>query len=137
MAFSSSEKSQIRRYLGYSGGFRDLNYHLESMMDLLGADVDEAAYVRTLLTEIAAVDTAINTAGVGGAAATYGAVKKVDELEFHPLTIGQTGTSTLTGVSYGEVLINRLSLELGIGIEGYYFRRKAAINFGPFGPTGK
>ncbi len=134
MAFNSSEKRQIRSYLGRSGGFRDSDYVLESMMDVVGAQVDESAYARELLASIADVDASLAGSG-SGSSATYGAVKKVDEIEFHPLSSGESGTTTLSGVSYGEVLIERLRALFGVELTGRYFRSSACNQFF-FGPTG-
>lgn len=128
--FTTAEKRQIRSYLGYSGGFRDSDYVLESMMDVVANQVDEAAYARDLLTKIAAIDTALGNTGVGGSSATYGAVKKVDEIEFYSPTVGTTTTSSsLSGIKYGEVLIERLRALLGVDLVGRYFRGGAAIQF--------
>lgn len=127
--FTSAEKRQIRSYLGYSGGYRDSNYILESMMDVVANQVDEAAYARDLLTKIDAVDTALNAAGSSGSSATYGAVKKVDEIEFYDTKTGTTSTTTLSGVKYGEVLIERLRALLGVELAGKYFRGGPATQF--------
>lgn len=132
MAFTSSEKRQIRSYLGYSGGYRDSTVSLESMLDVVASQVDEAAYARDLLTKIAAVDAALASSG-SGSSATYGAVKKVDELEFYDVTSSSGGTSTLSGVEYGEVLIERLRALFGVEMIGRYFRRSSGNTY--MGPT--
>lgn len=133
MPFTSSEKRQVRTYLGYSGGFRDLNYRLESMFEVIGDDVDALAYARELLVAIDAVDDAIASSGTSGSSAEYGAVKKVDEIEFHDIKDGSSGTSTLSGRKYGEVLIERLRTLFGVDLEGYYFRGSfhGSFFFGP------
>ena len=97
-------------------------------MEVVGAQTEEAAYCRALLTSIAEVDTALAGTG-GGSSATYGAVKKVDELEFYDVTSGSSGTTTLSGVSYGEVLIERLRALLGVQLAGRYFRSGTAPYF--------
>lgn len=119
--FTSAEKRSIRSYLGYSGGFRDRGVRLESMMDVVGAQTDEAAYARDLLTKIAAIDTAIISGG-SSSSATYGAIKKVDEIEFHPVTGDSASTSTLSGEDLGEVLIERLRALFDVPLNGKYFR---------------
>jgi hypothetical protein len=131
--FSSSVKRQIRSYLGYSGGFRDNNIRLESMMDVVANQVDEAAYAMSLLTAIDTVDTALAGAGGSGSSASYGAVKQVDEVEFYDIKDGSTGTSTLSGVEYGEVLIERLRALLCVELAGRYFRSRVNGQFS-FGP---
>ena len=130
--FTATEKMKIRRYLGYSGGYRDSTISLESMMTVVANQVDEAAYARELLVSIAAVDTALASSG-SSSSATYGAVKKVDEIEFHPITSGSGSTSTLSGVEYGEVLIERLRALFGIELAGRYFRSSPSTHFF-FGP---
>lgn len=133
MAFTSSEKRQIRSYLGYSGGFRDYNVTLESMMDVVGSEVDESAYARTLLTGISDVDANLAGTGGGGSSATYGTIKKVDEIEFFPVTSGSGSSSTLSGIDYGEVLIERLRALFSVELAGRYFRSSSNKNFF-FGP---
>lgn len=134
MAFTSSEKRQIRSYLGYSGGYRDTTVSLESMLDVVASQVDEAAYCRDLLTKIAAVDTALAASGSSGSSATYGAVKKVDEIEFFSPSDSSGGTTTaISGIAYGEVLIERLRALFGIELVGRYFRSSPSNNFF-FGP---
>lgn len=128
MAFTSSEKRQIRSYLGYSGGYRDRGIALESMMDVVGEQVDEAAYARELLAGIDEIDQSLADSG-SGASATYGALKKVDEIEFYDTKLGTTATTTLTGVKYGEVLIERLRALFGVELAGRYFRSRASNTF--------
>lgn len=136
MAFTASEKRQIRSYLGYSGGYRDSTVSLESMLDVVASQVDEAAYARDLLTKIAAVDTALAAASSGGSSATYGAIKKVDEIEFFsPADSSGSTTSTVSGIAYGEVLIERLRALFGIELVGRYFRSSPSNGFF-FGPMG-
>ena len=126
MAFTSAEKRQIRSYLGYSGGFRDRGVRLESMMTVVGDQVEESAYARVLLGQIEDIDTAI-IAGGGSSTATYGAVKKVDEIEFHPVTSDSGSTSTLSGEELGEVLIERLRALFDVPLNGRYFRSGGSI----------
>lgn len=123
MAFTSTEKRQIRTYLGYSGGFRDRGVRLESMMTVVGEQLDEAAYARELLTQIAAVDAAIVESGSSSGASTYGSVKKVDEVEFHSIKDSNGATTTiLTGVALGEVLIERLRALFDVPLNSRYFQ---------------
>lgn len=131
MTFTASEKRSIRSYLGYSGGFRDRGIRLESMMDVVGAQVEESAYARVILTALAAVDAAIASSG-SGSGATYGALKKVDEVEFYsPEDSSGSTTSVLSGVTYGEVLIERLRALFGVDLAGRYFRSSSRSE-GPF-----
>ena len=128
MAFTLAEKRSIRSYLGMSGGFRDSDYVLESMMDVVGAQVEESAYARDLLTKIAAVDDAINTGTGSSGGASFGGLKKVDEIEFWSPKDSQGAiTTTLSGVDYGEVLIERLRALFGVELAGRYFRAGSSI----------
>lgn len=133
MAFTASEKRQIRSYLGYSGGFRDRGVRLESMMNVVGEQTEEATYARSLLTQIAAVDTALAASGSSSTAATYGALKKVDEIEFHPVTgdSGSGSSSTIAGRDWGEILIERLRALFHVELAGRYFRT-TGLNSEPF-----
>jgi hypothetical protein len=133
MAFTATEKRQIRSYLGYSGGFRDRGVRLESMMTVVGDQTEEAAYARTILTSLAAVDTAIAASGVSSSTATYGSLKQVDEVQFYPVTDSSSSASsaTLSGVAYGEVLIERLRALFDVPLNGRYYRT-GMFNSEPF-----
>jgi hypothetical protein len=98
------------------------------MMDVVGAQVEESAYARTLLTAIADVDESLAGTG-GGASASYGTVKKVDEIEFYPVTSESGSSSTLNGIEYGEILIERLRALMGVELAGKYFRAGGANFF--------
>ncbi len=133
MAFTESEKSQIRRYLGFSGGYRDRSYILESMLDVVGDNTVDAEYARELLAGIVAVDEAMANTGTSGNASTYGSIKQVDEISFHPITAESTGVTIIAGYKYGEVLIERLRALLGVDLQGHYFRGtfNRSVFFGP------
>jgi hypothetical protein len=64
MAFTGSEKQQIRQYLGYSELFKDIDPRLESQMNDIGnaADQSAATRVRAHLTDLADVDTRLKNA---------------------------------------------------------------------------
>ena len=124
MAFTETQKDQVRRFLGYPGGFRDSNFRLESMFGTIGNDAVEQASVEALLTELYAIDTAI-AAGAASTAGTYGAggLKKVDEIEFYE--IGGSGSSgnagLVTALKRGKMLIERLRQRFGVELAGNYF----------------
>lgn len=132
MAFTASEKRQIRSFLGYSGGFRDRGVRLESMMDVVGSQAEESAYARELLDQIAEVDEALNDTGTSATStATYGALKKVDEVEFWPVTEtsgASSAASTIVGRDWGEILIERLRALMGVELGGRYFRKTRMSN---------
>lgn len=118
--FTSSEKRQIRSYLGYSGGFRDSNYVLESMMNVVGDQVEESAYARVLLASLAEIDLALGTLSTN--TSTAGTIKKVDEIEFYPVTSESAAFTNLSNIEYGEILIERLRALFGVTLVGKYFR---------------
>lgn len=130
--FTELEKMKFRRYLGYSAGYKDWNIALESMMDVVANQTEAAAYARELLISIADVDTSLAVTG-GGSSATYGAVKSVDEISFYDVKNGSSGNATLSGVAYGDMLIERLRSLFGVELAGRYFHSGATNSFF-FGP---
>lgn len=117
MAFTDTQKDQIRRYLGYPAAHRDQNYQLESMMDTVGANDVEKDTVIALLDEIAALDVIL---GSGLTAQSMGALKKVDEIEFYPAK-GNTEIDSMSAFSRAKILIERLRQRFGVPLAGYYF----------------
>lgn len=112
MAFTAAQKKDIRKYLGVPFGFYDLNYRLESMMEKVGADATDSAEVIAWLTRLTAIDAAVT--GDSSSSATYGALKKVDEVEFYNVTDGSASGNTIGLVNQGRVLINRLARAFGM-----------------------
>lgn len=112
MAFNLVQKKDIRKYLGVPFGFYDLNYRLESMMDKVGADATDSAEVIVWLTRLAAIDVALTSSAAS--AATYGALRKVDEVEFFNVTDGSSSGNTIGLVNQGRVLINRIARAMGM-----------------------
>lgn len=124
MAFTETQKDQIRRFLGYPGGFRDSNYRLESMLDTIGADSVEQSSVESILTELVTLDAAIAT-GATGAGGVYGAgaLKRVDEVEFYNVTgeSGSTNAGLVTALRRAKMLVERLRQRFGVDLAGNYF----------------
>jgi hypothetical protein len=116
MAFTDTQKDQIRRYLGYSAAFRDQNYQLESMMDTVGANAVEQASVEAILTEIAALDTVLS--GVAAAPVEAGNLKKADEVEYYP---GYADPDRITTTKRAKIAIERLRQRFGVPLAGMYF----------------
>ena len=56
MAFTDPQKAQIRKYLGYSGLWPNVDTVLEQAMDAIGNDADAVAVTLTYLTNCATVD---------------------------------------------------------------------------------
>lgn len=126
MAFSETQRDQIRRYLGFPAAFRDQTYRLESMMDTVGANAVEQASVEAILTEIAAVDTVL--VGEAAESTEHGDLKRVEEIEFY-----QTSQDHISAMKRGKMLIARLSQRLGVPPMADYFGIGEARNFEVFG----
>ncbi len=113
MAFTAEQEKDIRKYMGVSFGFYELNHRLESMMDLVGESATDKAQIETWLTRLAVIDTAL-TGSAASSSVTYGALKKVDEVEFHPPSESGSATSPLTLITQGRALIGRIARALGV-----------------------
>lgn len=59
MAFTETEKAQIRSYLGYPAVNRSSDVTLEGALVVVGADAAATVLVQGLLAELAGVDTAL------------------------------------------------------------------------------
>jgi hypothetical protein len=132
VAFTAVQKRDIRKYMGVSFGFYDLNHRLESMMNLVGSDATDQAQIDTWLTELTALEAAI-AAGTSASSATYGALRKVDEVEFFSPeeSGGSAGTST-SAADRGTVLIQRIARALGVSDYlpiGNYFKATVRSGF--------
>ena len=116
MSFSAAQKRDIRKYMGVSFAFYDLNHRLESMMDLVGTNATDQAQIEAWLTRLTAIDDALTGASAASASATYGALKKVDEVEFYPTggDDSSSGAGTLTLVEQGRTLIARIARAMGV-----------------------
>lgn len=110
MAFSDAQKDDIRGYLGYALGFYQYNTPLESMMDKVGGFPTEQAKIEGILTELAAIDAVLATAG--SSAAATGMLKQVDEVQFYN-AIESAGYIAPGAVQRGRMLVKRLAVALG------------------------
>lgn len=126
MAFTETQKDQIRRYLGYPAAFRDQNYQLESMMDTVGLNAVEQASVEAILTELGTVDAALASAGTS--AYGMGALKQVDEIEFHKPE-GSLATDSMTAMKRARVLVERLRQRFRVPLAGDYFGTGISVGF--------
>lgn len=114
MAFTDEQKKDIRKYLGVPFGFYTLTTRLESMMDQVGSNATDQAEVETWLTRLVAIDTAL-TSSSSSSTATYGALRKVDEIEFYePSDDSSAGAGNISLVDQGRVLIQRLARAFGV-----------------------
>lgn len=116
MAFSDEQKRDIRKYLGVPFGFYDLNSRLESMMNMVGDNATDQEQIEEWLERLTEIDEELTSSESSGSTATYGALKKVDEVEFHPPTDGETTSagSSIALVEQGRVLIARLARAFGV-----------------------
>jgi len=115
MALTGAQTTAIRQYLGYSNLNRYLNTALEGTFTAL--DADGEALVVSILTELAAVDAVLASAGL--VISAQGTLKAVDEIEWYNTT---TGASNGSGaLARGRMLITRLSTVLGVPIYADYF----------------
>jgi hypothetical protein len=134
VAFSAEQEKDIRKYMGVSFGFYDLNHRLESMMDLVGENATDKAQIETWLTRLAAIDTSLTGAGSSGSVATYGALKKVDEIEFYEPSdeSGSSSSDSISLVDQGRTLIGRIARALGVSDYlpiGDYFGSRRPMGF--------
>ncbi len=132
MAFTDAQKRDIRKYLGVPFGFYTFTSRLESMMNLVGDNATDKAEIDGWLTELAALDAAIATAASGSASsATYGALKKADEVEFYsPKDSVGAVTTSISATERGRTLIARLARAFGVSdclpICDYFSRASSA-----------
>jgi hypothetical protein len=126
MAFTETQRDQIRRYLGYPAAFRDQTYQLESMMDTVGANAVEQASVEAILTELGTVDAVLASAG----AASYdsGPLKAVDEIEFHAPD-AFSASDRMSAMKRAKMLVERLRQRFGVPLAGDYFGTGAMRGF--------
>jgi hypothetical protein len=110
VAFTATQKDQIRQYLGFAAGYYDLNTRLESMLDTVGADAVAQASVEAIMAKIVLVETAI--ASTGTSASVQGPLKEIvgDVGWYQP---GDGSSGPMTNGRYGRVLINRLAARFG------------------------
>jgi hypothetical protein len=131
MAFTDTQKDQIRKYLGYPAGYYQYNTPLEGMMDKVGGIAVEQASVEAILTELATVDAAL--ADSGTTTTVSGALKRADDIEFYPA--GSSSTMGAIGaMNRGRMLVERLRQRFGVEIMGDYFgtptKRSFALTLG-------
>jgi hypothetical protein len=113
MAFTSTQKQAIRNYLGVAGVYPEFRFRLEGAMTVVGSDTDASASMTTWLTRLATIDDAL-TGASATTTATFGELKKVDEVEFYPTSQSASGASTLNLIQQGRVLIQRIAKMLGV-----------------------
>jgi hypothetical protein len=109
VAFSTTQRDQIRQYLGFAAGFYDLNTRLESMFDTVGGDAVAQAGVEAIMAKIVLVEAAVASSGT--VASVQGALKEITgDVGWYP---PDSSSSPMTARQYGNVLINRLAARFG------------------------
>lgn len=130
MAFSATQKKDIRKYLGVPFGFYYLTTRLESMMDLVGEDSVAQTEIETWLTRLAAIDTALTSSSASSV--SYGALRKVDEIEFFEPSSDSDQGASIALIDQGRVLIDRIARALGVSDvlpHGDYFGNQQPAGF--------
>lgn len=115
MAFTETQKDQIRNVLGFAAGYYQYNTPFESMLDKIGSNAVEQASVEAILTEIATVD-----AGIAGQSATgiaQGLLKKADEVEFYNYQDSGGTAVIIPPIKRGKQLVVRLAKRFGYTVE--------------------
>lgn len=113
MAFSTAQAASIRLYLGYPEVFRQANPRLEGAITVVGTDTDASALVTGILTQLANVETSIQSTYDGAG------IKRADEVEFFG---GAEGASVIQQQrQYGRRLCSQLSLIFGVPLGGDAF----------------
>lgn len=109
MAFTLPEKARIRRYLGFSQGFHDVDTRLEGQLDTLPTTWPEAeTQVREMLALLDAVDRKLQGAALGN----MNFARIVGEVEF----LGPDQLDVLR--HHGRTLIQRLAITFNIDMSG-------------------
>lgn len=102
MAFTESEKARIRRYLGFSQGFHDVDTRLEGQLGTLSPQEAEDQ-VREILVKLAAIDAKLQSAALNN----LDLVKAEDVTFLNELQI-------IALQNYGRTLINQLAIIFNI-----------------------
>lgn len=116
MAFTETQRVQIRHYLGFPDVFRTANTRLESAMDVIGGRPDTQALVESIMAEIAAGLLALNPSNASGLQTRAG-IKRVDEVEF--FGDAKSGTTNAAADEMRKLVrsyIGRLSVLMGIPV---------------------
>lgn len=112
MAFTETQKDQIRQYLGFAAGYYQYNTPFESMMEQIGTSTVAQASVEALLTAIAGIDVAI--AGTVSSGVTTGALKAVvGDVEWYDYTSSGGSEVLIPPKQRGRMLVGRLAKRFG------------------------
>jgi hypothetical protein len=118
VAFTETQKVEIRLYLGFPDVFQAGNPRLESAFDVIGARPETQAMVEAIMARIAdAITAAFDTS-----TASAGGIKRVDEIEFFGTDEGKTAEDHAIG--NGRRAVNQLSIIFGIPIVNDIFGQR-------------
>lgn len=110
MSFTTTQKDQLRQYLGFPAAYLDLNTRFESMLDTIGADAVAQAGVEAIMAKIVLVEAALATGGTSSE--VRGSLKEITgDVGWYP--ISESEGSVTTNRDYGRMLINRLAARFG------------------------
>lgn len=127
MAFTLAEKARIRRYLGFSQGFHDIDTRLEGQLDTLPLTYPEAeTQVRDILVALDAIDRKLQSAALGNMNFT----EIVGELKF----LGPAQLDALW--QQGRTLIQRLAITFNINMSEQPDYYGASVSSGGVIPLG-
>jgi hypothetical protein len=111
MAFTDSQRSKIRTYLGYPDRFLSYSGNIENAIDFFGEDVSLQEEVEDILSDLEIIDTAImsgrSVAGIKSAGQ--------GDVEFYES--GKISDLKRTG----NWLINSLAIKMGISCARPYY----------------
>lgn len=121
MAFTETQKSQIRLALGYPDTFLDRNSRLEDAMDLVGARPATQAIVDAILVSLSGVSTSL------ASSLSSAGLKRAEDIEWY--ASGGGGSAVITQKrDEGRRFCAQLSIIFGVPI--------MADMFGQLGYTG-
>ncbi len=120
MAFTGSEKTLIREYLGWSARFGQTDTALERAMSAIEGQPDDEARAREHLAELARIDAAIAACEARLRAA------KVGSIDLNPNELSQLR-------SRGEERVGRLGRLFAVEVRGNAYRADAPRWRGSFG----
>jgi hypothetical protein len=105
MAFTETQRAQVRLYLGWPARFWQMNSRLEQAMNAMATHAEEETICTGLLTSLAAIDTAITASYTRMKAAAVGDITLRGSGELMDLR------------SEGRRLSGRLAATLGVDVQ--------------------
>jgi len=108
VAFTETQKSQIRLALGFPDVFLDRNSRLESAIDLVGERAAAKAIVDDLLTQLATVSTSLSDS------LSSAGLKRAEDIEWYQDDSGSAAIGQKR--SEGKRLCGQLSIIFGVPI---------------------